>query len=84
VNISSENEDTPPPEEIEMGVEDALGHAFPGTPAQRVEAIKKRISYLEQQKRVAADAGSEAAYNTDLAEARQQLVEWQKQKEGQN
>jgi hypothetical protein len=84
VNIPSEDEETPPPEEIEMGVEDALGHAFPGTPAQRVEAIKKRIKYLEQQMRGAADADSVAAYKTDLAEARQQLVEWQKLKGGQN
>ena len=39
----------PPEEELEMAVEEATGKDTPGSPAERIEALKKRIAYLEQQ-----------------------------------
>jgi hypothetical protein len=58
-----------------MGVEEPLGHPFPGDPAERIETLKKRIAYLQT---TGQEAEGEilASINHDLAEAHQQFVEW--------
>ena len=83
-------DDTPPPEELEMATEESLGHPLAGNPAERIEAIKKRIAHLEDQRR--RNNNTEEPLKTallrrtdsDLAEARQQLAEWEKQHEERN
>ena len=84
----------PPPEDIEMAVEEALGHPLPGNPAERIAAMKKRITYLVDQRRgviEACEEDPEADYDSllqrnaaELAEARHQLQEWQLQEKGRN
>jgi hypothetical protein len=79
-----------PPEEIEIGAEELLGHPISGNPAERIEALQKRIAYLEDQRRRGehTDEPLKSALlqrtDSDLAEARQQLKEWQAQHEGRN
>jgi hypothetical protein len=44
---SSRSDDTPPPEEIELAVEDSIDHPLKGQgAAERLEGINKRIAYL--------------------------------------
>jgi len=78
------------PEEAEMRLEGLLGHPLAGNAAQRIEAMKKRIAYLEDQRRCSehTDEPLKTALfrriDADLAEARQQLKEWQAQHQGRN
>ncbi len=79
-----------PPEEVEVGAEELLGHLISGNPTERIEALQKRIAYLEDQRR-RCEHTDEPLKNVlllrtdaDLAEARQQLKEWQAQHEGRN
>jgi hypothetical protein len=79
-------DDNAPPEELEMATEEMTGHPFPGKPDERIEAIKKRIAYLENQKS-AAEERMDRSFESlakDLAEARKQLSEWQAQHKGRN
>ena len=88
--LDDNDQSVSPPEEIEIGIEEALGHPMSGNPAERIEALQKRIAYLEGQRRCGehADEPLRTALlhrtDADLAEARQQLKEWQTQHEGRN
>jgi hypothetical protein len=81
---------TTPPEEVEIRSEKILGHPLAGKPAERIEAMEKRIAYLEDQRRCSEHTDEplrSALFRTieaDLAEARQQLKEWQAQQQGRN
>jgi hypothetical protein len=83
-------DDDIPPEELDMAVEEALGHPPPGTPAERIEALKRRIAYLQEQ--LAAfqeqtDPDAELAAGKvahDLINARRQLAEWEHQQGARN
>jgi len=79
-----------PQEEVEIRLEEALGHPLKGNPSERIKAIRKRISYLQDQ-RLRSDQVDEPLRtallkrtDADLAEARQQLREWQTQLENRN
>jgi hypothetical protein len=74
----------PPEEELEMAAEEILGHATPGNPAERIEALKKRIAYLQNQLRELDDAGGASKVAQDLTEARRQLAEFQRLDQGRN
>jgi hypothetical protein len=79
----------PPLEELEMAVEEFLGRPLSDNPEERVVALQRRITYLEDE-RTLLDPTDEAhadlwKRNTDeLAEARRQLAEWQTQHGGRN
>ena len=79
-----------PQEEVEIQLEEALGHPLSGNPAQRIKALRKRVTYLEDQ-RLRSEQVDEPLRtallkrtDADLAEAKQQLREWQTQFEGRN
>jgi hypothetical protein len=76
-------DDTPPPEEIEMGVEEFLGRPIAGNAAARIEALQKRIAYIRQQQ--ALTEGAEfTRLAAELSAAERQLKDWQTQHEGRN
>jgi hypothetical protein len=82
-------DDAPPPEELEMAVEEMTGKPFPGKPEERIEALQKRIDYLRSQLDELSRAGARefaaaSKITQDLAEARRQLSEFQAQHEGRN
>jgi hypothetical protein len=82
-------DDTPPPEELEMAVEESLGRPLAGNPADRMEALQKRIAYLQKQRKQllsGTDLSDDALDGNakDLAEAQRQLKEWKAQHEGRN
>ena len=79
-----EDDDTPPPEELEMFVEEALGHDTPGTLEDRIEALKKRVAYLEGHLREAVNDEIIASFKKDLDAARQQLARLQAVHESRN
>jgi hypothetical protein len=68
-----------PTEEIEIAVEEFTGRPMPGNPAERIDALQKRIAYLEEQRRrsLNADEPLRTALlrrtDADLAEAHRQL-----------
>lgn len=78
----------PPPEELEMAVEEFLGRPMAsgrGAAAERIEAITKRVAYLrEQLVNPKVTDVHRVRVNSDLAEAEQQLSEWKRQAEGRN
>jgi hypothetical protein len=80
--------DEAPPEDVnaeaEMGAEEFLGRPLAGNPAERMAAIKDRISYLEAMIAAAADDAIRQSYQKDLREAEEQLKEWQAQHKGRN
>jgi len=78
--------DEPPPEELEMAVEEMTGKPFPGKPEERVEALKRRIDYLSCRilSLDPADQDLLKRYSQELAEAKKQLTEWQAQHKGRN
>jgi hypothetical protein len=83
------DDDTPPPEELEMAVEEQVGHAMPGIPAERIDALTKRIEYINQQIVIAAGMTNRQddelkRLNNELAAAKQQLEHWKIQHEGRN
>jgi hypothetical protein len=88
--MPQDDEDMPPPEELEMAVEEFFGRPMSGNPAERVEAIQKRILYREEQRRCSAQGDEPLRkallqrIDDDLAEARKQLKEWQSQHEDRN
>ena len=88
--LDGNDQSTSPLEEIEIRIEGTLGHPMSGNPAERIEAIEKRIAYLEDQRRCSehADDPLRSALirrtDADLAEARQQLKEWQTRHQGRN
>jgi hypothetical protein len=88
--LDSNDQFTSPREEIEIRIEGALGHPISGNPAERIEAIEKRIAYLEDQRRCAEHTDEPLRTpllrrtDADLAEARQQLKEWMAQNKGRN
>jgi hypothetical protein len=74
------DDDTPPEEELEMAVEDFTGCDTPGSPEQRIEALKKRTEYLASMgRRIGLDK-----VESDLTAARQQLARYQALNEGRN
>jgi hypothetical protein len=73
----------PPPEELEMGIEDATGRPIAGPPAERIAALQRRIKYLESQPG-GGSAEVAAATAADLRAAREQLRHWQVQEDGKN
>jgi hypothetical protein len=79
-----------PPEEVEILMEGVLGRPLSGNPAERIVALQKRIAYLDNQRRCSehADEPLKTALlrrtDADLAEARQQLKEWQAQHQARN
>lgn len=83
-------ENTSPPEELEIAVEKALGRPFSGNLAERIQALEKRIAYLNDQRRRSEHTGEPLrtallrCTDADLTEAKQQLKEWQTQQEGRN
>ena len=82
-------DDTPPEEELEMAVEELTGRPIPGTPAERIEALTKRVVYLQNQLRELDAAGAREFTGAnkvakDLAGAQRQLKEWKAQHEGRN
>ena len=87
-------DDTPPPEELEMAVEEMMGRPFPGKPEERIDAIKKRIAYLHgllleitgRNPHAMSKIDSEMYSKTleELANAKLQLQDWQAQHEGRN
>ena len=79
-----EDDDTPPPEELEMFVEEALGQDTPGTLEDRIEALKKRVAYLEGHLREAVNDEIIASFKKDLDAARQQLARLQAVHESRN
>ena len=83
------DDDTPPEEELEMAVEDLTGKDTPGSPEQRIEALKKRIEYLKEQMQCLDDAGCRegemaSSVARDLAAAWQQLARYQALNQGRN
>ncbi len=89
------NDDSePPPEEIEMSVEEALGRPMaPGRDgaAERVNALEKRIEYLTRQIAYLVERPEDPGVRTtitirrrELAAAQRQLAEWKRQVEGRN
>ena len=83
-------DDTPPAEELEMATEELLGRPLAGNPSERIQAIQKRIVYLQDQRRRTENTEEPGRskllgrIDADLAEARQQLAEWQKQHQERN
>jgi len=79
----------PPPEELEMAVEEFLGRPLSGNPEERVTALQRRITYLEDE-RALLDPSDEVHTDlwqrnrNELTEARRQLAEWQMQHGGRN
>ena len=70
-----------------MAAEELTGRPTPGLPADRIDALTKRIAYLERQKASFLQQESQDgldAITRDLAEARRQLLEWQHQNENRN
>ena len=96
----SEPSDDLPPEhvnaEIEMGVEEFLGRPLSGKPEDRIDALHKRIAYLQaaiesfnlrsepesEWGQPAIDARN--SYRADLTKAQRLLKEWQTQRDGRN
>jgi hypothetical protein len=76
-------DDTPPPEEIEMGAEEFLGRPIAGNAAARIEALQKRIAYIRQQQ-AKADAAESKRLAAELSDAESQLKEWQTLHQGRN
>ena len=77
-------DDTPPEEELEMAAEELTGQPTLGTPADRIEALEKRIVYLQNQLKALDEVGEREVTGgfkvaKDLAEARVQLSHWQAQ-----
>jgi hypothetical protein len=74
-----------PPEELDMVVEEALGHPPAGPPAERIEALQKRVAYLKQQLAAIEDLPDADAVQylngivRDLKDARRQLAEQEHQ-----
>jgi len=94
--MSDPLDDTPPPEESEMAVQESLGRPLAGNPAERAEALSKRILYLEnileryltrlegQSEWSQADRDTIESLRRDLEEAVHQFREWQTQHEARN
>ena len=87
--MSTEDDDTIPPEELEMVLEEFTGKDTQGEPADRIKAIKGRIAYLKSQMAALDDAGARdgvlaSAIAKDLADAWQQLARLQANHEGRN
>jgi FixJ family two-component response regulator len=76
-------DETPPPEEIEMGAEEFLGRPISGNAAERIEALQKRISYIHQQQ-AKADASEFKRLAAELSAAERQLKDWKRQYESRN
>jgi chromosome segregation ATPase len=88
--------DAPPPEELELAVEEHLGRPMAGAPSERMAALTQRIAYLEQQiqlvwKRVNHDSSRVGEIQEelmrlqeDMREAGNQLAEWKLQFEERN
>ena len=74
----------PPEEELEMAAEDLTGHDTPGSPEERIGALKKRIAYLKDQLLGLDDASGASKVAQDLAAARQQLARYQALHRGRN
>jgi len=74
----------PPIEELEMAAEELLGEDTPGTPEDRIEALKKRVAYLEGHLREAEDDQVIASFKKDLTAAQQQLARLQAVHESRN
>ena len=84
-------DDTPPEEELDMAVEEAIGRPLAGNPAERIDALQKRIQYLltaienlTVQEPSEFGQAATASYRRDLIEARRQLAEYQHQNEARN
>lgn len=85
------DESEPSPEDLEMAVEELTGKPTAGNPAERIEALKKRIIFLEAERRTALDRPDDvdraewlAANQQDLDNARRQLADFKAQHDGRN
>jgi len=87
--MNDDLDDTPPEEELEMVVEELTGRSIPGTPAERIEALTKRVVYLQNQLKELDAAGVREFTGVgkvakDLADAQRQLKGLKAQHEGRN
>ena len=72
-----------------MAVEESLGHPIPGSPQERMEALTRRIKYLDDQMEAAKmlreqDYAEQQRLQRELAAAKEQLQHWKTQHEGRN
>jgi hypothetical protein len=74
-SMSAKRDDDLPPEELDMIVDEALGHPQPGPTAERLAALEQRVKYLEDSLAKTTDAQCAASYRVDLEEARRQLAD---------
>ena len=73
-----------PPEELDMIVDEVLGHPQPGPTAARLAALEQRIKYLTARLAQSSSASASSSYSADLAEARRQLAALQHQQSRRN
>jgi hypothetical protein len=86
-----------PPHELDMAVEEALGRPAPGTAAERIAALRERVTYLEGKiaeclVRIADSDVADAlalqevrhSYEAALRQARTLLLEYATQDRGRN
>jgi hypothetical protein len=85
-----DDDSEPPAEELEMAIEELQGgKPLAGAgPAERIEALTKRIAYLEQERidllKINADEPTLSRNAREHAAAVQQLKDWQTLHQGRN